>query len=93
MDSIAEEESRRPPTVGGRLLREFLPLVPREDRGPEIAASIRKRNADRRPKRPVTVEQARRRREAALERRGSPAGADEVEAAWRRREQRIATGR
>jgi hypothetical protein len=94
LDSIADEESRRPPTVGGRMLREFLPLVPREDRSPEIAASIRERNGERATsKRPVTVEEAWRRREAALERRGSPAATDAIEDAWRRREQRIAAGR
>jgi hypothetical protein len=42
---------------------------------------------------PVTVEEAWRKREAALERRGAPAAADEIEEAWRRREQRIAAGR
>lgn len=92
--SIRDEEKRRPPTVGGRLLQEFLPLVPHEDRSPEIAASIRERNGKQStPKRRVTTEGAWRRREAALEQRDSPANSAAVEAAWRRREQRLAQSR
>jgi hypothetical protein len=93
--SIAAEEARRPRGTGRRLLQEFLPLVPREDRSPEIAASIRERNAERRgeSKRPITVEEAWRRREAALERRNSPAAQDAIEDAWRKREQRLSERR
>jgi hypothetical protein len=39
--SIAAQEKRRPKGLGARLLKEFTPLVPREDYSPEIAASRR----------------------------------------------------
>jgi hypothetical protein len=42
--SLAADERRRPQNVAERIAREFLPLIPRDDYGPEQAAAIRKRD-------------------------------------------------
>lgn len=75
LQSIAKGEADRPAGVGGRLLREVVPLIPRPDRAPEIAASIRARNAaNAKP----TIKLPKRERDSLLHEARAAAAADSV---------------
>jgi hypothetical protein len=51
VESLRRQEAERPQDVGSRLRQEFFPLAsPKTDPGPEIAASIRQRRGERKPK-------------------------------------------
>jgi hypothetical protein len=45
--SIAASQQKLPDSVGGRLLQQFAPFIPRDDDAPELAASIRARNGEK----------------------------------------------
>lgn len=53
VQSLREQEEARPDSLGGRLLPEVVPFVPRKDAAPEIAAAIRQRKGEKAPTKPT----------------------------------------